>query len=83
MLQVIARVVPLLEQRAQLVPASRVAQDALQRREGSRVERAEGSILEFPVATLQVLGRNLPVGGGGYFRLLPGAITRAALEDCL
>jgi len=45
----------------------------------SRVERNGGSILEFPVATLRVMGRNLPVGGGGYFRLLPGAVTRAAI----
>jgi polysaccharide deacetylase family protein (PEP-CTERM system associated) len=35
---------------------------------------AEGSrsrILEIPVATLRLGGVNLPVGGGGYFRLLP------------
>jgi polysaccharide deacetylase family protein (PEP-CTERM system associated) len=38
-----------------------------------------GSIVEFPVATYRFLGRNLPVGGGGYFRLLPLALTRAAL----
>src|SRR5207244_282720 len=28
-----------------------------------------------------VLGRNWPVGGGGYFRLLPGALTRAAFRN--
>jgi polysaccharide deacetylase family protein (PEP-CTERM system associated) len=36
--------------------------------------RARGpsqEILELPPATLHVLGTNLPVGGGGYFRLLP------------
>ncbi len=38
-----------------------------------------GALVEFPVATLPFLGRNLPVGGGGYFRLLPGALTRAAV----
>jgi len=38
-----------------------------------------GEIVEFPVATLPCLGRNLPMGGGGYFRLLPGALTRAAI----
>ena len=36
------------------------------------------SVLEFPVSTLSLLGASLPVGGGGYFRLLPGAWTRAA-----
>lgn len=45
----------------------------------SVVRAAGGSIVEFPVATLPCLGRNLPVGGGGYFRLLPLALTRAAL----
>lgn len=36
-------------------------------------------IVEFPVSTLRFLGRNLPVGGGGYFRLLPGALTEKAI----
>ena len=40
---------------------------------------AGGEIVEFPVATLPCLGRNLPVGGGGYFRLLPLALTERAL----
>lgn len=39
-----------------------------------------GSLVEFPVATLPFLGRNLPVGGGGYFRLLPVALTERALR---
>jgi polysaccharide deacetylase family protein (PEP-CTERM system associated) len=38
-----------------------------------------GRLVEFPVATLRFAGRNLPVGGGGYFRLLPGVLTRAAI----
>ncbi|MDP6540421.1 MAG: DUF3473 domain-containing protein [Planctomycetota bacterium] len=45
----------------------------------SRVSAAGGTILEFPVATWPCAGRNLPMGGGGYFRLLPGALTRAAV----
>ena len=45
----------------------------------SRVEAGGGSIVEFPVATWRLFGRNLPMGGGGYFRLLPGAVTRAAV----
>jgi len=45
----------------------------------SRVDTPEGSVIEFPVATWPFLGRNLPFGGGGYFRLLPGALTRAAV----
>ncbi|MDK2742976.1 MAG: polysaccharide deacetylase family protein [Nitrospira sp. BO4] len=34
------------------------------------------SILEAPLATFRALGRNLPVGGGGYHRLLPGFASR-------
>ena len=36
------------------------------------VRTKSGSILELPPLTLRCLGMNLPVGGGGYFRLLPG-----------
>jgi polysaccharide deacetylase family protein (PEP-CTERM system associated) len=46
----------------------------------SVVRCATGEIVEFPVATVRFLGRNLPVGGGGYFRLLPLALTRAAIR---
>jgi polysaccharide deacetylase family protein (PEP-CTERM system associated) len=46
----------------------------------SRVTTSSGrAIVEFPVTTVRCLGRNLPVGGGGYFRLLPGFLPRAAL----
>jgi polysaccharide deacetylase family protein (PEP-CTERM system associated) len=33
-------------------------------------------LIEVPVATVRVLRRNLPAGGGGYFRLLPYGISR-------
>jgi len=36
--------------------------------------------LEVPVTTVQVAGRNLPCGGGGYFRLFPYALSRWALR---
>ena len=45
----------------------------------SVVPTRAGAIVEFPVATYPFAGRNLPVGGGGYFRLLPGALHRGAL----
>lgn len=45
-----------------------------------------GTILELPPATLRLPGLNLPVGGGGYFRLLPPALMERALaqvrRDC-
>jgi polysaccharide deacetylase family protein (PEP-CTERM system associated) len=46
----------------------------------STVSTRAGDVVEFPVATYPFLGRNLPVGGGGYFRLLPVGVTRAALR---
>jgi len=30
-----------------------------------------GEILEFPLSTIRLLGNNIPVAGGGYFRLFP------------
>jgi len=45
----------------------------------SVVHSQSGAIVEFPVATVRIFGRNLPVGGGGYFRLLPLFVTRAAI----
>jgi polysaccharide deacetylase family protein (PEP-CTERM system associated) len=44
------------------------------------VERPAGRLAEIPPATLRVAGKNLPAGGGAYFRLLPMALTRAALR---
>ena len=35
-------------------------------------------LTEFPITTWRVLGRNLPVAGGAYFRILPYAFTRHA-----
>jgi polysaccharide deacetylase family protein (PEP-CTERM system associated) len=37
-------------------------------------------LIECPPATCSFLRRNLPVAGGGYFRLLPGAIARFAVR---
>ena len=36
--------------------------------------------MELPITTLRFAGRNLPIAGGGYFRLLPYAITRLGLQ---
>ena len=33
-------------------------------------------LLEVPITTVKMAGRNLPAGGGGYFRLLPYALSR-------
>ena len=40
----------------------------------------EGGLLEIPVTTLEMMGKRLPCGGGGYFRLLLYWISRWALK---
>lgn len=39
-----------------------------------------GELIEFPVGTVRLLGVNLPVGGGGYFRLLPVSLVRRGIH---
>jgi polysaccharide deacetylase family protein (PEP-CTERM system associated) len=37
-------------------------------------------LLEIPITTVHVLGRNFPAGGGGFFRLLPYAVSRWSID---
>ena len=46
-----------------------------------RLQGTTGELLEFPPLTWDVLGRQLPVGGGGYLRLFPLALLRAGLRQ--
>ena len=39
-----------------------------------------GSMIEVPVTTVELFHRNYPCGGGGYFRLLPYALSRWAMR---
>ena len=39
-----------------------------------------GRLLEVPITTLNLFNRNLPSGGGGYFRLLPYGVSRWSLR---
>jgi polysaccharide deacetylase family protein (PEP-CTERM system associated) len=41
-----------------------------------RVGSSGRGLLEVPVTTLRLMNRNLPSSGGGYFRLLPYALSR-------
>lgn len=41
---------------------------------------ATAGILEIPASTSRLLGRNLPAAGGGYFRLLPFAVSRWLMQ---
>ena len=41
------------------------------------------SLLEIPPVTWRTFGQNIPAAGGGYFRLFPPAIMRAAIRQTL
>jgi polysaccharide deacetylase family protein (PEP-CTERM system associated) len=45
-----------------------------------RIRRPAGTVVEFPLPVCRRLGYPLPVGGGGYFRLYPYAVTRLGLR---
>jgi polysaccharide deacetylase family protein (PEP-CTERM system associated) len=40
-----------------------------------------GQLIEFPISTVRWAGINLPIAGGGYFRLLPYAVTASGLRS--
>jgi polysaccharide deacetylase family protein (PEP-CTERM system associated) len=42
--------------------------------------RRHNGLLELPITTTRVMARNLPAGGGGFFRLLPYRASRWAIE---
>ena len=44
--------------------------------------QATEQLREFPMSCIDVLGTRLPVGGGGYFRLLPYEYTKRAIRRC-
>jgi polysaccharide deacetylase family protein (PEP-CTERM system associated) len=46
------------------------------------VDRPAGRLIEIPPAVLRRWGVTMPAGGGAYFRILPYALTQAALKDC-
>ena len=43
--------------------------------------QAADGLLEIPITTLRLFNRNLPSSGGGYFRLLPYALSRWMLRQ--
>jgi polysaccharide deacetylase family protein (PEP-CTERM system associated) len=45
------------------------------------IRRSAGELLEFPLATATWKGVRVPAAGGGYFRQLPYALTRAAFRQ--
>ncbi|HMO46556.1 MAG TPA: DUF3473 domain-containing protein [Rubrivivax sp.] len=45
------------------------------------VHHAADGLIEIPITTLRLFNRNLPSSGGGYFRLLPYALSRWMLRQ--
>jgi polysaccharide deacetylase family protein (PEP-CTERM system associated) len=45
----------------------------------SGINKAEG-LVEFPLSTARLLGGNIPIAGGGYFRLAPYMLTKSLLR---
>ncbi len=48
--------------------------------ESPSISQGQLGIKELPITTLKLGQRNLPIAGGGYFRLLPYAVTRWGLN---
>jgi polysaccharide deacetylase family protein (PEP-CTERM system associated) len=44
------------------------------------VHTAAGPLLEFPISTRRLFGRNVPTTGGAYLRIYPYAVTRANMR---
>ena len=44
------------------------------------LRKGSARLIELPIGTTRLLRVNLPIGGGGYFRLLPMALTRAGIR---
>jgi polysaccharide deacetylase family protein (PEP-CTERM system associated) len=44
--------------------------------------RHANGVIEIPLSCAVVAGRRVPCGGGGYFRLLPYALTRRMIDRC-
>jgi polysaccharide deacetylase family protein (PEP-CTERM system associated) len=42
--------------------------------------RLKNGLLEIPPSTINIMGRNLPFGGGGYFRLYPYELTKFCIR---
>ena len=65
-------VYPILHDRYGQADAPRFSYEI--RRTGDR------SLIEFPIGTVQIAGLNLPLGGGGYFRLFPEVLFRLGIR---
>jgi len=45
-----------------------------------KYETAAPGLIEFPISTVKKFGRNIPAGGGGFFRLYPYGVSKWAIN---
>ena len=45
------------------------------------IQTESGAIIEFPLAVITRFGKNIPMGGGGYFRFFPYFVTARYLKE--
>ncbi|MEL7185044.1 MAG: XrtA system polysaccharide deacetylase [Pseudomonadota bacterium] len=57
-----------------------VSHDHYGKPDSQRDPHVVGNLLEIPPSTARVLGRNIPVSGGGYFRLFPLALSKRFID---
>jgi hypothetical protein len=50
------------------------------RKDVYEIETEHGKIFEFPLSVISFLGKDLPIGGGGYFRIFPWFFTRWGIK---
>jgi hypothetical protein len=48
--------------------------------EGWSAPLTSSKLIEFPISTLRICGQNIPISGGGYFRLFPYSLVKKGLE---
>jgi polysaccharide deacetylase family protein (PEP-CTERM system associated) len=46
----------------------------------SLIHKFPNGLIEFPLSTIEILGKRIPFGGGGYFRLYPLLLTKIFLS---
>lgn len=49
----------------------------------SKTVYRRGDFIEFEVSTLSILGKNIPISGGGYLRLFPWALMKTLITRYL
>lgn len=45
------------------------------------VHRLQNGLIEFPLASIEILNKSVPFGGGGYFRLYPLFVTKRCIAS--